>query len=657
MLQHVDRLTHLVVRLHGDERRHLAVAGRQDLLDADDLRPLDQPVLEEPRVRVDLGQVVAARVRQDHDDHGILVEAPRDLERGDDRRAGGAADQDPLLAGDPAGHAERVAVRDPHVPVDERGVEGRRPEVLTDALGQVGVHVARVQRALGIGADDEQLRTALLQEARRAGDRATGPDADDEGVDRPVGLAPDLRPGGLVVGGRVLRIEVLVGLEGARDLLGEAVGDAIVGLGGLGGDGGGGDHDLGAVRPQERDLLLAHLVRHHEDALVTADRRGDREPVAGVARRRLDDRPTRAQEPLAFGGLDHPQADPVLHAPAGVQHLELGQDRRPDASRDLVEPDQRRVAHRVQERVEYLHARPLWRRDPIVPRTGVRAVLGRLEAGGILPIPYLVETGAEPMSTEEPAAPLPDAGGSILVVDDDPFIARLLEIELRAAGFDVRVASDGERALELARERCPELVLADVMMPNMDGFELTKQLRQDSRTASASVIMLTARGLSADKLEGFSVGADDYIVKPFDTPELLARIRGVLRRAKERRQQSPLTGLPGNLRIEDEIEGRVRSPDGFALLYADLDNFKAYNDHYGFMRGDEVIQVSARLIESVAGEAAGPGAFVGHVGGDDFVIVCDPGHAERVAELLVERFDRTIPDLYDPRIATAATSC
>ncbi|HZD80205.1 MAG TPA: response regulator, partial [Actinomycetota bacterium] len=103
---------------------------------------------------------------------------------------------------------------------------------------------------------------------------------------------------------------------------------------------------------------------------------------------------------------------------------------------------------------------------------------------------------------------------SILVVDDDPFIARLLEIELRTAGFEVRLASDGEQALEAAQQDCPDLVLCDVMMPNMDGFELTRRLRQDGRTATVSVIMLSARGLSADKLEGFSVGADDYVVKP-----------------------------------------------------------------------------------------------------------------------------------------------
>jgi diguanylate cyclase (GGDEF)-like protein len=237
--------------------------------------------------------------------------------------------------------------------------------------------------------------------------------------------------------------------------------------------------------------------------------------------------------------------------------------------------------------------------------------------------------------------------GSILVVDDDPFIGRLLEIELKAAGYDVRVANDGRQALELVRDFYPELVLADVMMPHMDGFELTRQLRQDSRTAGVSVIMLTARGLSADKLEGFSVGADDYIVKPFDTPELLARIRGVLRRAKEMRQQSPLTGLPGNVRIEDEIENRVRAGETFAVLYADLDHFKAFNDHYGFMRGDQVIQVTAALIQEVASDAAGPTSFVGHVGGDDFIVVCDAEEAEAVAELLVRRFDEAVPGMYD----------
>ncbi len=236
---------------------------------------------------------------------------------------------------------------------------------------------------------------------------------------------------------------------------------------------------------------------------------------------------------------------------------------------------------------------------------------------------------------------------SLLVVDDDPFIARLLEIELRAAGYDVRIASDGELALQAAQERVPDLVLADVMMPNMDGFELTRRLRQDARTAAVSVIMLTARGLSADKLEGFAIGADDYIVKPFDTPELLARIRGVLRRSKDIRSQSPLTGLPGNVRIEEEIEARVQSGEEFAILYVDVDNFKAFNDHYGFMRGDQAIQKVARLVEDSTLELAGE-AFVGHVGGDDFIVVIPPDSAIEIAQAIIDRFDAEAAGLYDP---------
>jgi diguanylate cyclase (GGDEF)-like protein len=242
----------------------------------------------------------------------------------------------------------------------------------------------------------------------------------------------------------------------------------------------------------------------------------------------------------------------------------------------------------------------------------------------------------------------PSTGGeSLLVVDDDPFIARLLEIELQAAGYDVRVAGDGNLALEMAQDRCPDLVLADVMMPAMDGFELTRRLRQDPRTSSVSIIMLTARGLSADKLEGFAIGADDYIVKPFDTPELLARIRGVLRRAREMRAQSPLTGLPGNVRIESEIEALVQIGREFAILYADLDNFKAYNDHYGFMRGDEVIQVTASLLEELALAMTDRDAFVGHVGGDDFVVIVRPDLAEAVAQAIVDRFDEASAGFYD----------
>jgi diguanylate cyclase (GGDEF)-like protein len=254
--------------------------------------------------------------------------------------------------------------------------------------------------------------------------------------------------------------------------------------------------------------------------------------------------------------------------------------------------------------------------------------------------------GAQPEAT--PPTEDPGGGGeSLLVVDDDPFIARLLEIELKAAGYDVRVASDGEQALTAAQERPPQLVLADVMMPNMDGFELTRRLRQDPRTATVSVIMLTARGLSADKLEGFAIGADDYIVKPFDTPELLARIRGVLNRASDKRSLSPMTGLAGNVAIEDEIEGLVSRAEPFAVLYIDLDRFKAYNDRYGFLRGDEAIRETGRVIGEAATQVTGAETFVGHAGGDDFVVVVPPEQATDAAQKIIQSFDEMVPTLYD----------
>lgn len=237
---------------------------------------------------------------------------------------------------------------------------------------------------------------------------------------------------------------------------------------------------------------------------------------------------------------------------------------------------------------------------------------------------------------------------TILVVDDDPDIARFVEVNLRSAGYDVAVASDGEQALEKAAELRPDLVLLDVMMPRIDGFEVAQRLRRNPQTANTSIIMLTAKALSTDKVLGLTAGADDYIIKPFDPIELLARVKGTLRRAKEMRNLSPLTGLPGNIRIQEEIERMVREERPFAVLYCDLDNFKAYNDQKGFVRGDRLIQATARIIQDAVVEFAGSEGFVGHIGGDDFAAVVPPEHAEPIAKRIVERFDAEVHGFYDP---------
>jgi diguanylate cyclase (GGDEF)-like protein len=226
---------------------------------------------------------------------------------------------------------------------------------------------------------------------------------------------------------------------------------------------------------------------------------------------------------------------------------------------------------------------------------------------------------------------------TILVVDDDPDIARFVEVNLRSAGYDVAVAGDGEEALERAGELRPDLVLLDVMMPRIDGFEVAQRLRKNPQTSNASIIMLTAKALSADKVTGLQSGAD-----------LLARVKGTLRRAKEMRNLSPLTGLPGNIRIQEEIERHVREARPFAVLYCDLDNFKTYNDQKGFVRGDRMIQATARIIQDAVVLFDGSEGFVGHVGGDDFAAVVSPEVAEAAAKSICEKFDEARAEFYEP---------
>jgi diguanylate cyclase (GGDEF)-like protein len=237
----------------------------------------------------------------------------------------------------------------------------------------------------------------------------------------------------------------------------------------------------------------------------------------------------------------------------------------------------------------------------------------------------------------------------LLVVDDDPDIARFIEVNLRTHGFEVHLASDGVEALEKAQEIRPDLVLVDVMMPRMDGFQVVDHLRSDPRTANTSIIMLTAKALTADKVLGITAGADDYIIKPFDPVELVARVKGTLRRAREMRAISPLTGLPGNSRIHDELLSRIASGEPFALLYADLDNFKAYNDHYGFLRGDDALRAVARCVQDTALKIGGHRAFVGHLGGDDFVLITPVDIAEELCKAMLAECHNVVPGLYDPK--------
>ncbi len=235
----------------------------------------------------------------------------------------------------------------------------------------------------------------------------------------------------------------------------------------------------------------------------------------------------------------------------------------------------------------------------------------------------------------------------VLVVDDDPDILQFVRVNLELEGFETSTAPNGRVALDAAKDSPPDLILLDVMMPEMDGLTVLRRLRSAPATANVPVILLTAKALAEDRVKGLNLGADDYITKPFDVEELMARVRTVLRRSQQMRDLSPLTGLPGNFRISRELEARVKEEQQFAVVHADLDNFKAFNDHYGFMRGDAVIKFSADVLLTAASESGDPEAFVGHVGGDDFVAVIDPNLVEEYCKAAIRAFDDGILDFYD----------
>lgn len=237
----------------------------------------------------------------------------------------------------------------------------------------------------------------------------------------------------------------------------------------------------------------------------------------------------------------------------------------------------------------------------------------------------------------------------ILIVDDDPDIRDILHLTLAGAGYDVVEAADGVEALESVQRKGPDLVIVDFMMPRMDGGEVCQRLKKDLLLRHLPIIMLSARGESPDKVRGLDAGADDYVVKPFEPEELLARVRMVLRRAAQDLDANPLTRLPGNISIQRELETRLerQATQPFAVCYIDLDHFKAFNDYYGFERGDEAIRETARLLIQAVQASGNADDFVGHIGGDDFLLVTTPDRVEALCARTIAEFDRLAPTLYE----------
>ena len=239
------------------------------------------------------------------------------------------------------------------------------------------------------------------------------------------------------------------------------------------------------------------------------------------------------------------------------------------------------------------------------------------------------------------------AGEKILVVDDDPDIRDVLRITLEAEGYQVLEAGDGEEALRMVRQSTPHLLIVDFVMPRLNGHEVCSVLKKDLLLRHLPVIMLTGKGETSDKVRGMEAGADDYVVKPFEPKELLVRVKTLMRRTASALDANPLTRLPGNVSIANEISARIDKNEFFAVCYIDLDQFKSLNDRYGFTRGDQVISETARILLQAVETFGDSNDFVGHEGGDDFVVVTSPQKAETICQKIVTDFDIASPTFYN----------
>jgi len=235
----------------------------------------------------------------------------------------------------------------------------------------------------------------------------------------------------------------------------------------------------------------------------------------------------------------------------------------------------------------------------------------------------------------------------ILIVDDDPDIRDILKLTLAEEDYEILEAQDGEEALKVINTKPLNLVLLDYKIPKVDGRQVCREVKKDLLLRHLPIIMVTGKGDINDKVGGIDAGADDYVVKPFEPKELLARIRMVLRRTERDLEANPLTRLPGNVSILNELSRRLESKDIFAVCYIDLDKFKSYNDKYGFEHGDEVIRETARILIRNAQQYGNPDDFIGHIGGDDFVIVTTPVLADNICKKIIVDFENTVPSFYN----------
>lgn len=229
----------------------------------------------------------------------------------------------------------------------------------------------------------------------------------------------------------------------------------------------------------------------------------------------------------------------------------------------------------------------------------------------------------------------------LLVVEDDNDIAMMLKFYFTKQDYQVDVAPRGAEALEKTRQNLPHLIVLDIMLPDIDGFEVCRKLRTNIRTSHVPIIFLTQKDERVDRLTGLELGADDYITKPFDIEELKLRVQRAIQRSEQQSLTDPRSGLPAGRLIEDQLRRIIRLQD-WALMDIRIHSFEAFKDVYGFVAGSDVVRFTGMLANEVLDELGTPNDFLGHAGGDNFIIITEQAKAPAIRQRLKTRFTEEV---------------
>jgi PleD family two-component response regulator len=227
--------------------------------------------------------------------------------------------------------------------------------------------------------------------------------------------------------------------------------------------------------------------------------------------------------------------------------------------------------------------------------------------------------------------------GRILVVEDDFDISNMLRIYFTSQGYEVVVAGRGGEALERCRQQLPNVIVLDIMLPDIDGYGVCQQLRTNLRTSHIPIIFLTQKDERSDRIAGLELGADDYITKPFDIEELRLRVQNAMRRAERESLTNPTTGLPSGRLNEEQLRLLMRKQE-WSLLYIGIDGLDDFNNAYGFLAGDDVLRFVALLLSEALDTLGTQDDYIGHVGGDKFMIITKTERSQTLAQTLKPKF-------------------